>query len=63
MVGSQESKGKVIFNERFAWRNARVPSIADQTPGVIAVWQPMGVLCVDVSVVAVEPVSTPFDKT
>jgi quinol monooxygenase YgiN len=62
VLRGEDKQGNVIFIERFAWRNAKAPTIAHQTPGVMAVWEPMGALCQDMSFVEVEPVSMPFDK-
>jgi hypothetical protein len=35
------------FVEIFDWKNARSPQIAHETPGVMAVWEPMGAICED----------------
>ena len=36
-----------MYIEIFAWKDARSPEIAHQTPAVMAVWEPMGGLCED----------------
>lgn len=33
------------FVEIFSWKSERSPQIAHETPGVMAVWEPMGGIC------------------
>jgi hypothetical protein len=41
--GKDES-GKTYFVELFHWKDEKAPEIAHQHPGVMAVWEPMGML-------------------
>ena len=34
-----------MYIEIFAWKDANGPQLAHQTPGVMAVWEPMGAIC------------------
>ncbi len=39
----EEKEGPIVF-EIFAWKDDESPSIAHQTPEVMALWEPMGAL-------------------
>ena len=36
-----------VYVEIFAWKDARASGLAHESPGVMAVWEPMGVCCDD----------------
>jgi quinol monooxygenase YgiN len=36
-----------VYVEIFAWKDARAPELAHQSPHVMAVWEPMGTCCED----------------
>lgn len=60
---SVDKNGKTIFVERFAWKDASVPQIAHQIPSVMALWEPMGQLCEDMTFWTVVRVPMPFDMS
>lgn len=41
--GAHDKRG--TFVEIFSWTSAEGPQLAHQTPGVMAVWEPMGAIC------------------
>lgn len=34
-----------VFVEIFAWKDDRGPQLAHESPGVMAIWEPMGAIC------------------
>ena len=38
---SRDKEGKTVFVEMFSWKDAAAPDIAQQTPEVLSVWEPM----------------------
>lgn len=41
----KDGTGGPVFYELFEWKAADSARIAHESPGVMAVWEPMGVLC------------------
>jgi hypothetical protein len=39
-----DAPGKTFFVEFLEWANERAPEVAHHSPGVLAVWEPMGML-------------------
>jgi quinol monooxygenase YgiN len=53
--GSDKRKNQSVFVELFQWRDAEAPGIAHQTPEVMAIWEPMGPILEDMSILHVDP--------
>lgn len=54
---ARDRAGHTVFVELFAWKNPEAPSLAHQSPEVMAVWEPMGALCDGMEFLDVEPVT------
>jgi quinol monooxygenase YgiN len=63
VLRAADKGGKIVFVETFAWKDAKAPNVAHQTPEVMAVWEPMGALADEMNFLAVEPVVMSFAKT
>jgi quinol monooxygenase YgiN len=63
VLRAADKDGKIVFVETFAWRDAAAPSVAHQTPEVMAVWEPMGALVDEMSFLQVNSVAMNFAKT
>jgi len=44
-----------VYIEIMVWKDQSSPQLAHQTPGVMAVWEPMGAICEDMDFPAFEP--------
>lgn len=40
-----DGTGGPVYYELFEWKDAESPSVAHESPAVMAVWEPMGELC------------------
>jgi hypothetical protein len=47
------------YVEFLVWKDAEAPGLAHQTPAIMAVWEPMGAICEEMSFPAFEPVELP----
>jgi hypothetical protein len=45
------------FVEIFSWKSEKSPQLAHETPGVMAVWEPMGALCEHMDFPPFEPLN------
>ena len=46
-----------VYVEIFEWNDAKASGLAHQSPKVMAVWEPMGVLCEDMDFPHFEPIN------
>jgi len=53
---TDKRSGASYFVERFAWINAEAPDLAHQTPEIMAVWEPMGPVMENMTIVKIEEV-------
>ena len=44
-----------VYVEVMVWKDVSSPSLAHQTPSVMAVWEPMGAICEEMDFPAFEP--------
>ncbi len=54
--------GRAYFIEMFQWKNERAADVAHHTPGVMAIWEPMGPLLEDMQLARVAPVAIPATR-
>jgi|SRR5688572_17255264 len=45
---------RVSFIESFEWKDGRAPDVAHQTPEIMAVWEPMGPVLEELTILEVE---------
>jgi quinol monooxygenase YgiN len=57
---SRTRAGKTVFVEMFSWKDAAAPDIAQQTPEVLSVWEPMLALADKRIILPVEAVAMNF---
>lgn len=57
--GVDKRSGRALLVEMFEWRDASSSEVAHQTPEVMAVWEPMGRLLDDMSILRLEPLESP----
>ena len=48
--------GEVAFVELFQWKDEKASATAHQTPEVMAIWEPMGLLLEDLRLTQAEPI-------
>ena len=53
---TEKKTRRKYFVELFQWKNAESSGIAHHTPGVMAVWEPMGVVLERMELAQIEPV-------
>ena len=46
--------GGVYFVEMFSWKDGHAPDVAHQTPEVMAMWEPMGLVMEDLKLATIE---------
>jgi len=44
----------VYFVEMFSWKDGHAPDVAHQTPEVMAMWEPMGLVMDDLKLATIE---------
>ncbi len=49
-------KKRTHYIEWFQWKDGRASNLAHQTPEVMAVWEPMGAVLEDMSILQLEPI-------
>ena len=54
---TDKRSGEVYFVEMFQWKDSEASTIAHQTPEVMAMWEPMGVILEELKLASIEPVS------
>lgn len=59
---SDKRTRRAYFVETFTWRSARASDLAHRSPGVMAIWGPMGPLLESMEIALVKPLALPFTR-
>ncbi|MBI1853438.1 MAG: hypothetical protein HYR85_24125 [Planctomycetes bacterium] len=54
---TDKRSGGVSFVEMFQWKNGEASGIAHQTPEVMAMWEPMGLVLEELQLSMIEPIA------